>query len=131
MSENANGLSASKGRLWAGLILSVLPSLMLLMSGAMKFIRPKGFDEGLADLGWTADKMTAIGVVEIAIVIVYLIPRTAVIGTILITPYMGGAIATHVRVGDLFITQILLAMAVWGGLWLRDERLRQLIPITK
>lgn len=100
------------------------------MSASMKFIKPTGFDEGLAHLGWAADKITYIGVVEIAVVIIYLIPRTAVIGAILITAYMGGAIATHVRVGDPFWVQILVGMAVWGGLWLRDPRLKQLIPIT-
>jgi hypothetical protein len=70
-------------------------------------------------------------VVEIACVLIYLIPRTAVIGAILLTAYMGGAIATHVRVGDPFWVQTVVGMAFWGGLWLRDPRLRQLIPITK
>lgn len=130
MSESIKDIPVSKGQLWAGRVLSILPCLLLLMSAVMKFIKPTGFDEGLAHLGWAADKITYIGVVEIAIVIIYLIPRTAVIGAILITAYMGGAIATHVRVGDPFWVQILVGMAVWGGLWLRDPRLKQLIPIT-
>lgn len=131
MSENENTPAVSKGALWGGRILSILPCLLLLMSGSMKFIRPPGFDEGLAHMGWTADKMTYLGIVEIACVVIYLIPRTAVIGAILLTAYMGGAIATHVRVGDPFWVQILVGMAFWGGLWLRDPRLKQLIPITK
>ena len=131
MSENTTGLPASKGSLWGGRILGILPCLLLLMSAAMKFIQPTGFDEGLTHLGWSSDKMTAIGVVEIACVVIYLIPRTSVLGAILITAYMGGAIATHVRVGDPFWVQILIGMAVWGGLWLRDARLKQLLPITK
>lgn len=131
MSENETMPAVSKGALWGGRVLSILPCLLLLMSGAMKFIRPPGFDEGLAHMGWTADKMTYLGIVEIACVVIYLIPRTAVIGAILLTAYMGGAIATHVRVGDPFWVQILVGMAFWGGLWLRDPRLKQLIPITK
>lgn len=131
MSENETTSAVSKGALWGGRILSILPCILLLMSGAMKFIRPPGFDEGLAHMGWTADKMTYLGMVEIACVVIYLIPRTAVIGAMLLTAYMGGAIATHARVGDLFLLQILIGMAFWGGLWLRDPRLKQLIPITK
>lgn len=130
MSESIKDIPVSKGQLWAGRVLSILPCLLLLMSAVMKFIQPAGFDEGLTHLGWTSDKMTAIGIVEIVVVVLYLIPRTAVTGAILITAYMGGAIATHVRVGDPFWVQILVGMAVWGGLWLRDPRLKQLIPIT-
>jgi len=131
MSENKTAAPVGTGALWAGRVLSVLPCLLLLMSASMKFIRPAGFDEGLAHMGWTADKMTYLGVVEFACTIIYLIPRTAVIGAILLTAYMGGAIATHVRVGDPFWVQILLGMALWGGLWLRDPRLKQLIPDTR
>lgn len=131
MVENETDLRVSKGALWGGRIISILPCLLMLMSASMKFIKPAGFDEGLAHLGWTAEKTAYIGIVEIACVLVYLIPRTAVIGAILITGYMGGAIATHVRVGDPFWVQIVIGFAVWGGLWLRDPRVKQLIPITK
>lgn len=127
--EDTNAESVSRGASWAGWIIGVLPSLLLLMSAAMKFIQPTGFDEGLRHLGWDAGKMVYIGIVEVFCAVVYLIPRTAVLGAVLITAYMGGAIATHVRVGDIFIVQILIGMLVWLGLYLRDPRLRSLLPI--
>lgn len=97
----------------------------------MKFIRPEGFDEGLRHLGWDAGTMTAIGVLEILCTVIFLIPRTAVFGAILIAAYMGGAVATHVRVGDPFWVQILVGVFVWLGLWLRDARLGALVPIRQ
>lgn len=127
--EDLRERSVSKGASWAGWVIGVLPSLLLLMSAAMKFFPPTGFDEGLRHLGWDAGKMFYIGIVEVFCAVVYLVPRTAVLGAILITAYMGGAIATHVRVGDMFIVQILIGMLVWLGLYLRDPRLRSLLPI--
>jgi len=125
-----NGNSAGRGKLfWIGWIVSILPCLLLLMSAAMKFIKPAGFDEGLQHMGWTADRMATIGVVEIACVILYLIPKTAVLGAILLAAYLGGAVATHVRVGDPFIAPVLAGIFLWLGLWLRDARLRELLPL--
>lgn len=109
--------------------MSILPCLLLLMSASMKFIQPAGFEEGLQQMGWTADKMKYLGVVEIVCTLIYLFPRTAIIGAILLTAYMGGAVATHVRVGDPFWTQILVGVFIWGGLWLRDTTVRSLIPL--
>ncbi len=130
MTDNGNTQPVSKGMLWTGRILTAIVALMLLMSASFKFIQPAGFDEGLAHLGWGVGKMYYMGIVEVSCVIIYLIPRTAVLGAILVTAYMGGAIATHARVGDPFIVQILLGMAAWGGLYLRDERIRRLIPLN-
>lgn len=131
MVENETYLRVSTGAIWGGWVISILPCLLMLMSASMKFIKPPGFDEGLAHLGWTAEKTAYIGVVEIACVLIYLFPRTAGIGAILISGYMGGAIATHVRVGDPFWVPLLIGIAVWGGLWLRFPRVKQLIPITR
>ena len=114
-----------------GYVLSILPCLLLLFSASMKFIKPAGFAEGLEHLGWTEGKMTALGIVEIASTVLYLIPRTSVVGAILLTAYMGGAVATHARVGDPFYTQILVGVFVWGGLFLRDARIRELIPLKR
>lgn len=130
MTDNGNTQPVSKGMLWTGRILTAIVALMLLMSASFKFIQPADFDEGLAHLGWGVGKMYYMGIVEVSCVIIYLIPRTAVLGAILVTAYMGGAIATHARVGDPFIVQILLGMAAWGGLYLRDERIRRLIPLN-
>jgi uncharacterized membrane protein YphA (DoxX/SURF4 family) len=120
--------NVSKGMFWTGWVISILPCLLLIMSAAMKFIQPPGFDEGLKHMGWDARLMTYLGVVELTGTLLYLIPRTSVLGAILLTAYMGGAIATHVRVGDWFFVQILLGVMVWGGLYLRDIRIRRLIP---
>ncbi len=131
MTESNDKPAESKTMLWAGRILSAVPVLMLLMSGTMKFIKPAGFAEGLEHLGWSETTMTYIGVVEILCVVVYVIPKTAVLGAILIAAYLGGATATHVRIGDPFIIPIALGIVAWLGLWLRDPRLRELLPLTK
>lgn len=123
--------SISKGARIGGWIMSILPVLLLLMSASFKFIQGDEFVKGLEHMGWTPDTMKVLGVVEITSALMTLIPRTAVIGAILVTAYMGGAVATHVRVGDAFYIQVLVGVFVWGGLWLRDTRIRQLIPITR
>ncbi len=120
--------SGSKGMFWAGVVVSVLPALVLLGSAIAKFVIAP--DEAmLAQIGWDSKKLMILGVVELICVVFYLIPRTAVLGAILITGYMGGAIATHVRVGDPFIAQALIGVLTWLGLFLRDARVRQLIPL--
>lgn len=128
MQIETNPAPVSKGAFWGGWVMSILPSLLLLMSATFKFLQPSGFEEGLQHTGWNSGKMFAIGVVEVACALLYLIPRTSVLGAILLTAYMGGAIATHVRVGDAFYVQILIGVLIWGGLFLREPRLRALIP---
>ena len=118
----------SKTMLWISYVVSALPVLLLIMSASFKFIQPAGFAEGVTQMGWDSGKMFYLGVVEISCVVIYLIPRTAILGAILLAAYMGGAVATHVRVGDPFWTQVLVGAFVWGGLWLRDPRVRALIP---
>ncbi len=130
MADSGNTKPVSKGMLWVGRVFSGIVAIMLLMSASFKFIQPAGFEEGLAHMGWDVGKMYYLGIVETACVFIYLIPRTAILGAILVTAYMGGAIATHARVGDVFVVQILLGMAAWGGLYLRDERIRRLIPLN-
>jgi hypothetical protein len=107
---------------------------MLLMSAVMKFAKPKEVVEGFAKLGWPDRFALGLGILELACTIIYVIPRTAVLGAILVTGYLGGAIATHVRAGDppaQYATIIVLGVAVWLGLFLRDTRLRALIPLRK
>lgn len=122
---------ASKKMLWAGLILSVLPVLMLLFSAFMKFAKPPQVLQGLAQFGYQESVVLSLGILELACTIIYLVPRTAVLGAILLTGYLGGATATHVRVGDQFFIPIVLGVVLWGGLYLRDERLRALIPLQR
>ncbi|MBM3783336.1 MAG: DoxX family protein [Acidobacteria bacterium] len=118
-------------KLWTGWTLSGAPALMLLGSGAMKLAGPPGLAEGFSHLGWPLKLATPLGIVEIVCTLLYLAPRTCVLGAILLTGYMGGAIATHMRIGEPFIVQILIGMAIWGGLCLRDTRIEQLIPAVR
>ena len=129
MSSDIQAAPASKKMLWTGRILSTLPVLALLMSGIMKLMKPPELVEGFAKLGWPDNLALGLGIVELTCTIIYVIPRTAVLGAILLTGYFGGAIATHVRIGEPFIVQFLLGVMLWLGLYLRDARLRALIPL--
>lgn len=94
---------SSKMGTWLSYFLSAVPALMMLFSAVMKFVQPQpSFGEAMDHLGWNVETMTAIGVLEVVCVVVYLVPQTSVIGAVLITGYLGGAIATHVRVADPF-----------------------------
>lgn len=130
--ETNTPASVSKGTLWTGRVLSYLPCLLLLFSGAMKLVQPPALDEGFAELQVPISLAVAIGLLEIGCTVIYLIPRTAVLGAILLTGYLGGAILTHLRIGDpSWVMPLLLGVALWGGLWLRDPRLKALMPLVK
>jgi DoxX-like protein len=121
---------SNKSSLWAGRILSALPVLFLLLDGIMKLVKPTFVVEATVQLGWPESVIVGLGVVLVACTILYLIPRTAVLGAILLTGYLGGAVATHVRVGGpLFsiLMPVILGVMLWGGLYLRDERVRSLV----
>ena len=120
----------SKKKLWAGRIISALPVLLLLFSGVMKLMKPAPLVQGFAQFGYPESLILKIGILEIFCTVVYMIPRTSVLGAILMTGYLGGATATNVRVGDpsSFIP-VLVGVLVWAGLYLRDDRLRALIPL--
>lgn len=122
---------SSRKILWAGRIISTLPVLMLLLSGTMKLVKPAPVIEGMARLGYPDRLALGIGILEIACTVVYLIPRTSVLGAILLTGYLGGATATHVRVGDPFFAPVILGVLVWLGLLFRDGRLRVLLPLRQ
>jgi hypothetical protein len=113
----------------AGWILGVIPCLLLLFSAAMKFARPAPVVEGFTKLGWPDRLALALGILELTCTILYLIPRTAVLGAILLTGYLGGATATHVRIGEPFIMTVILGIVLWLGLYLREPRLRALLPL--
>ncbi len=112
-----------------GWILTVLPALMLSFSAVMKFVKPPDLIKGFADLGLDVRLALGLGILELACTVIYLIPRTAVLGAILLTGYLGGAVLTHLRVGDQFFAPIIVGVVLWGGLFLRDPRLRALIPM--
>ncbi len=118
--------------LWIGRILSALPILIMLLSASMKLIRqPLVLEQMAGKFGYPESTMVGIGLVELACVVIYLVPRTAVLGAVLVTAYLGGAIATHVRVGDVFLPTLVLGVCAWAGIYLREERLRPLLPLRK
>lgn len=118
----------SKGALWAGRIVSTLPVLLLVVSGVMKLIGGSELAEGFTKLGYDHSLAPGLGIVELACTALYVVPQTTVLGAVLLTGYLGGATATHVRVGDPFFGPVILGVLVWGGLYLRDRRLRALLP---
>lgn len=128
-------LSRARWPVWIGRALSVLVVLFLLMDAGIKIAELAIVSDSAPALGWTADPgfWRAMGLLLLAITALYAWPRTAVLGAILLTGYLGGAVATHLRVGDPLFSHTLfgvyLGVALWGGLWLRDPRVRSLLPI--
>jgi hypothetical protein len=116
--------------LWAGRILSGLAAAFLIFDAAVKFLMPPAAVEATSQLGWPESAMLTLGVIQLICLAAYLIPRTAVIGALLWTGYLGGAIATHVRVENPLFSHTLfpiyVAAFLWAGLWLRDRRVRAL-----
>ena len=106
-----------------GWVLSVLIVAMLLFSASFKLRDFDGKEAEFAKMGWEIEVMKTIGIVEIAVAILYLVPRTAFIGAVLITAYLGGAIATHVHINDQFFMPIIIGVIVWVALGLRDGRI--------
>lgn len=131
MATELRTASTSKAMLWTGRVLSALPVLMLLMSAVMKFMKPPALAEGFAHLGYDPKLALGLGILELTCTLFYVIPRTTVLGAILLTGYVGGAIATHLRVGDSVIAPAILGVLIWGGLYLRDARVRALIPLRR
>lgn len=121
----------SKATLWIGRVLTALPVLMMLMSAYFKLYPSPQAVEGFQHLGWPMALAGKLAVVEIAVIVIYLIPRTAVLGAILMAAYLGGATATHVRVGDPWFAPVILGIVAWAGIYLRDPHLRALIPLRK
>ncbi len=120
-------VSTSKKMLWVGRIISALPVLLLAGGGIFGLIKPAGVEEGLTHFGYPVNVARPIIIVEIVCAIIYAIPQTAVLGAILLTGYLGGATATHVRVGEPWFFPVIFGVIVWLGLYLRDARLRALI----
>lgn len=122
---------SSKG-LWAGRIISGLPALFLLVDGGMKLFKPSVVVQATVELGYPESVIVGLGLVLLASTVLYLIPRTSFLGAILLTGYLGGAVATHVRVGSLvfnIVFAVIVGGLLWGGLWLRDRHLRGMLPM--
>jgi hypothetical protein len=124
-------MGVSRKWIWVGRFLSGLAVLFLLFDAGMKLLRVPQAVQGTIELGYPEQVIVPLGLIQLACLILYLVPRTAVLGAILWTGYLGGAIATHVRLGNPLLTHVLfpvyVAALLWGGLWLRDERVRALL----
>ena len=125
----------SKSRLWTSRILSGLVILFMLFDSIFKLIPNEQVTTGTLALGYSAHHIPIIGILGLCSIILYAIPRTNILGAIFLTGYFGGVVATHLRLDNPLFSHILfpvyLALFAWGGLWLRDSRLRELIPFRK
>jgi hypothetical protein len=123
--------------LWAGRILSGLVTLFMLFDASMKLLAIAPVTEAMEQIGWSpsADLARGLGLLLLACTLLYALPRTSILGAILLTGYLGGAISQHLRIGSPIFTHILfglyLGLMLWGGLYFRDERLRRLIPFSE
>lgn len=119
----------AKWMLWLGWALTALCSAVFVMSAVMKFVQPAGMEKDFHDrFGWDMSVAAGLGVVELVCALIYLCPPTSVLGAILLTGYLGGAVATHLRIYDNFVPPIILGVLVWLGVFLRDSRLRAIVP---
>lgn len=131
MSLDGSTASESKAMLWTGRVMSALPALMLLMSAVMNLVKPAQIVKQTTEMGYPEAAMTPLGLVTLASVILYLVPRTAVLGAILLTGYLGGAVDVHVSRSEGWfeiLFPVLVGVFLWGGLFLRDARLRAIFP---
>ena len=131
MQSESSGATVSKGALWTGLVLSALPVLFMLFGVAYSFAKADKMKAEFAKYGYPEHHFQRLIVVELACVVLYVIPQTAVLGAILLTGYLGGATATHVRVAEPFFFPIIVGIVLWLGLYLREPRLRALVPLRR
>jgi hypothetical protein len=114
---------------WVGRAVSALPAALLLFSASLKITSSPLMVDGLGKAGFSPGLVTAIGVLELACLAIYLVPPTAVLGALLLTGYLGGAVVTHLRVGQPFAMPVVIGVLVWAGLYLRDVRVRAILPL--
>jgi|SRR6266566_3154820 len=133
--ESSIQAPAWKGRLWAGRILSTLAILFMLFDASIHMMRPAPVVDAFAKLGLPLSFAVPLSIIEFVCVALYAIPRTSVLGAILLTGYLGGAVAIQARIGAPLLSSTLfpiyVAVFIWGGLYLRDERVRVLVPIRR
>ena len=132
MQTRPSTAAVSKTALWTGRILSGILALFLLWGGIMDVSKASLVVQGMIKAGYPESSLVGIGIALLAGVALYLIPQTSVLGAVVLTGYLGGAVSTHVRASDpLFrvFFPVLFALLLWGALWLRDDRLRALVPL--
>jgi DoxX-like family len=131
MPSGTHTAPASKTMLWTGRIISALMIVFMLFDAGVKILKLPAAVEGTVRLGYPASTVQLIGIIALVCALLYAIPRTSILGAILLTGYLGGATATQVRVQEAWsIFPPILGALIWAGLYLRDERLRALIPLN-
>ncbi len=127
--------AVSSARLWTGRVITALIALFMLLDAAMKFAKPAPVAAAFVRTGWPLHLSVTLGVILLASTILYLIPRTAVLGALLLTGYLGGAVATNLRLENPLFSNTLFpvyfGVLVWASLWLRDPYIAGLIPLRK
>jgi hypothetical protein len=124
--------AAPKWMTWVGWFLTILPAGLFIVFGVMGVINPKMSSEGLVQYGYPENVATPLAIIQVVCGLLYIIPQTTVLGVILYTAYLGGAVATHVRAGESsWYMAVIFGVVVWAGIWLRCGRVRALIPIRK
>ena len=126
--------SSSKTLLWVSYVISAIPVFMLCLSAYFKIVQGPDVVKGMEHVGWEMKALGTLSVLELGSTLLYLVPRTAVLGAVLLTGYLGGATATHFRVGDPIhnvLTPAILGVLLWLGLWLREDRLKALLPLRR
>ena len=134
MSLEPTTATTSKGMLWTGRVLSGLAGLFMLFDGVGKLVKPQPVVEATVKLGYPESSLPGIGIALIVAALVYLYPRTSILGAIVLTGYLGGAVASQVRINEQPFSiafPVIFAAIVWGGLYLRNARLRALVPFVK
>ena len=116
---------------WTGRGLSILVSLPFLMSSVMKLVGHPEVAKGMEHLGLPESLIKPLGLLELSCAVIYLVPVTSVLGAVLLTGFIGGAILTHLRVGEAVYLHIAIGLSIWLGLYLREPRLRDLLPLRK
>lgn len=127
-------MESKRKQLLAGRIVTAVPVLFLLMDGGMKLFKPSFVVKATTELGFTESTIVGIGTVLLASVVLHLVPRTSFLGALLITAYLGGAVASKVRVGapvfDITFA-LIVAILLWGGFWLREPSVRAILPLYR
>lgn len=127
-------VAVSKGSLWTGYVLSAIPTLLVLMGAVMDLSGSKEAVESALQLGYPASSVRVIGVLSLIAVVLYVVPKTAVLGGLFMTAFFGAAVATHIRAGQSLawcLPAVLVCTLCWAGLYLREPRLRDLLPLRK
>jgi uncharacterized membrane protein YhaH (DUF805 family) len=132
MTSDSTSARVSRPAFWIGCIISALPVLLMVVTGVASILQPAQLEKGMQKFGYPVQHGRWIILTEIICALLYAFPRTAVLGAILLTGYLGGATATHVRISDpAFVMPVVLGVVIWLGLFLRDQRVRALIPLRR